>query len=187
MALLRCSAAVIPFVAHCRCRRKSCSRLRFSFTYADWDLTPPPPRNAEPKRLFAQVWRDAARYDSERARVLTWLLTICRSRALDFLRRRELTEPLPDDDDLAEPHSAPANDPQDLLISTQNHRELHTALALLAPLQRQLLALAFFRGLTHEEIAQHCRLPLGSVKTHIRKALAMLRATLTGNNKEVRT
>ena len=137
--------------------------------------------------VYVQVWRDAARYDSERARVLTWLLTICRSRALDFLRRRELTEPLPDDDELAEPHSAPANDPQDLLISTQNHRELHTALALLAPLQRQLLALAFFRGLTHEEIAQHCRLPLGSVKTHIRKALAMLRATLTGNNKEVRT
>ena len=61
--------------------------------------------------VYVQVWRDAARYDSERARVLTWLLTICRSRALDFLRRREVTEPLPDDDELAEPYSAPANDP----------------------------------------------------------------------------
>src|SRR5215207_8200346 len=55
--------------------------------------------------VYVQVWRDAARYDFARARVLTWLLTICRSRALDFVRRRELTEPLPDDDELAESHN----------------------------------------------------------------------------------
>lgn len=137
--------------------------------------------------VYVQVWRDAARYDSERARVLTWLLTICRSRAIDFLRRRELAEPLPDDDQLAQSHSAAVDDPQDLLSSTQSYQQLHAALAVLTPLQRQLLALAFFRGLTHEEIAQHCRLPLGSVKTHIRKALAMLRMRLAGENEEVRT
>jgi RNA polymerase sigma-70 factor, ECF subfamily len=137
--------------------------------------------------VFVQVWRDAARYDARRARVLTWLLTICRSRAIDFLRRRDVTEPLPDDDALADEQSAPRNDPQDLLSATQTSGALHASLALLAPLQRQLLALAFFRGLTHDEIAQHCDMPLGSVKTHIRKALGILRTRLGSDNKEDRT
>jgi RNA polymerase sigma-70 factor (ECF subfamily) len=133
--------------------------------------------------VFVQVWRDAARYDASRARVLTWLLTICRSRAIDFLRRRELTEPLPEDDALSGEHRGPHNDPQDLLSATQTNGSLHGALALLAPMQRQLLALAFFRGLTHEEIAQHCDMPLGTVKTHIRKALGILRTRLEGEDK----
>jgi RNA polymerase sigma factor (sigma-70 family) len=137
--------------------------------------------------VYVQVWRDAARYDPERARVLTWLLTICRSRAIDFLRRREVHEPLPDDDDLCDTGNQPVNDPQDLLSTTQSNGALHTALGLFAPLQRQLLALAFFRGLTHEEIAQHCGLPLGSVKTHIRNALGILRTRLKGENNKDRT
>ena len=137
--------------------------------------------------VFVQAWRDATRYDAERARVLTWLLTICRSRAIDFLRRRDVTEPLPDDDELADAQSAPRNDPQDLLSATQSSGALHAALAVLAPLPRQLLALAFFRGLTHDEIAQHCDMPLGSVKTHIRKALGILRTRLVSENKEDRT
>jgi RNA polymerase sigma factor (sigma-70 family) len=137
--------------------------------------------------VYVQIWRDAARYAPDRARVLTWMLTICRSRAIDFLRRRDLTEALPEDDELAAAHSAVGNDPQDLLSAVQSNGALHAALAELAPLQRQLLALAFFRGLTHDEIAQHCDMPLGSVKTHIRKALGILRARLTGQNMEDRT
>jgi RNA polymerase sigma-70 factor (ECF subfamily) len=134
--------------------------------------------------VFVQVWRDATRYDAERARVLTWLLTICRSRAIDFLRRRDLTEPLPDDDTLADEEGGPRNDPQDLMSATQTHYALHAALTMLAPLQRQLLALAFFRGLTHDEIAEHCRMPLG---THIRKALGILRTRLASENQENKT
>jgi len=64
------------------------------------------------------------------------------------------------------------------LLLAQRDGALHHALAQLEPVQRQLLSLAFFRGFTHEEIATHARLPLGSVKTHIRKALALLRAKL---------
>lgn len=63
----------------------------------------------------------------------------------------------------------------DLLEATQRHGVVHRALARLEPLQRQLLGLAFFRGLSHAEIASHLGLPLGTVKTLIRLALRKLR------------
>ena len=69
-------------------------------------------------------------------------------------------------------------DPQDLLMATQSGNALHTALRELSPVQRQLLALAFFRGLTHAEIVEQSGLPLGTVKTHIRRALTALRNVL---------
>ena len=69
-------------------------------------------------------------------------------------------------------------DPQDLLLASESHHRLHCALERLGAVQRQLLALAFFRGLTHEEIAQHTALPLGTVKTHVRRALITLRDLL---------
>jgi RNA polymerase sigma-70 factor, ECF subfamily len=128
--------------------------------------------------VYLQVWRDAARYDATRGRVLAWLLTICRSRAIDFLRRREQTEPLPEADQFSARDGTLASDPQDLLSASRSHTALHVALETLSPVQRQLLALAFFRGFTHEEISQHSGLPLGSVKTHIRKALGVLRTLL---------
>jgi RNA polymerase sigma factor (sigma-70 family) len=134
--------------------------------------------------VFVQVWRDATRYEPQRARVLTWMLTICRSRAIDYLRRRDPAEPLPEADELTVAQSTPGDDPQDLLSATQSNGALHAALGTLAPRQRQLLALAFFRGLTHEEIAQHSGMPLGSVKTHIRKALGVLRGRLADENTE---
>jgi len=127
--------------------------------------------------VYLQIWRDAARYDPSRGRVLTWLLTVCRSRAIDSLRRRDEAESLPEDEELNATDTV-SSQPEELLATVQNHTALHRALELLTPLQRQLLALAFFRGLTHEEIAQRSQLPLGSVKTHVRKALGILRAHL---------
>ena len=61
----------------------------------------------------------------------------------------------------------------------QANRHLHAALARLEPIARQLIALAFFRGLTHDEIAGHTGLPLGTVKSHIRRAVLNLRGWLT--------
>lgn len=125
--------------------------------------------------VYMQVWNQAQRFDQGRGSVLAWLLTICRSRAIDHLRRADEAE------SWAEPPEAAgsaADDPQDLLLAMESGRAVTTALEALPPLQRQLLSLAFFRGLTHEEIAAHFRLPLGTVKTHIRKALAELRKSL---------
>ena len=129
--------------------------------------------------VFVQVWRTAASYDPARGGPLAWILTIARSRALDYLRR----------DDRAEAHPEPellhrhedlrgAGDPQDILVACENHRELARALGGLSAIQRQLIALAFFRGLTHQEIADHAGLPLGTVKTCIRRGLAAMREAL---------
>jgi RNA polymerase sigma factor (sigma-70 family) len=135
--------------------------------------------------VFWQVWREAPRFDAERGRVLAWLLAIARSRAIDALRRTErmrFGEVAVDGDDaldaLAEGR-AHGDDPQDLIAASQHHARLHALLAGLEPLPRQLLALAFMRGCTHEEIAEQTGLALGTVKSHIRRTLVALRSQLT--------
>lgn len=126
--------------------------------------------------VYVQVWKNAASYDTERGHPLAWLMVITRSRALDQLRRVDPAESHAEPELLAE--AVDENDPRNLLAAVQEHGALHAALAGLPAVQRQLLALAFFQGLTHSEIAAHTRLPLGTVKTHVRRALQTLRATL---------
>lgn len=128
--------------------------------------------------VYMQVWRDAARYDDTRGKVLGWLLVIARSRALDLLRRQDEAFSHPEPWELATDCENGRDNPQDLLEATQTGSAVHTAMLTLSPLQRQLLSLAFFRGLTHSEIVEHSGIPLGSVKTHIRRALAILREAL---------
>ena len=128
--------------------------------------------------VFFQVWRQAPRFDPARGQPLAWILTIARSRALDQLRRDDpaLLHPEPATLLDAEPHDEAG--PQDLLGACQDNAVLHRALAALDPLPRQLIALVFFRGLTHEEVAAHAGLPLGTVKSHVRRALLNLRGAL---------
>jgi len=129
--------------------------------------------------VYLQVWRTAATFDALRGGPLSWLLTICRSRALDHLRRAGLAARPVEPATLDRGHEPErSDDPQDLLAACEAQARLTRALGSLTALQRQLIALAFFRGLTHQEIAAHARLPLGSVKTYIRRALAQLRAAL---------
>ncbi|WP_395707765.1 RNA polymerase sigma factor, partial [Casimicrobium huifangae] len=128
--------------------------------------------------VYMQVWRDVARYDDSRGRVLAWLLIIARSRSLDLLRRQDEAFSHPDPYDLASEPEAGRGDPHDLLAATRDAATLHAALLSIHPLQRQLLSLAFFKGLSHSEIVDHTGIPLGSVKTHIRRALAVLRASM---------
>ena len=128
---------------------------------------------------FWQVWRQAPRFDSDRGSVKAWVLTITRSRALDMLRRIEPNEVEldPETQDLIQ--ATDHNAPQDLLSAIQQDHRLHQALVSLEPVPRQLVSLAFFRGLSHDEIAGHTGLPLGTVKSHIRKSLNQLRLILT--------
>jgi RNA polymerase sigma factor (sigma-70 family) len=128
--------------------------------------------------VFLQVWKDAGRYESSRAKVVTWLLMICRSRALDWLRGRS-PEILHDAPETLAEEQPVESAPPDLLQSVQENDALHAAIAKLTPVQRQLVGLAFFRGLSHQEIAEHSQLPLGTVKSHLRRALESLRAVLS--------
>ena len=127
--------------------------------------------------VYLQVWKNAATYSAERGHPLAWMMVITRSRSLDYLRRVDQAESHPEPETLAD-YADADDDPQDLLESMQTGTALHAAIATLPAIQRQLLSLAFFQGLSHSEIAEHARLPLGTVKTHLRRALLGLRAVL---------
>jgi RNA polymerase sigma factor (sigma-70 family) len=129
---------------------------------------------------FWQVWRQAPRFDEQRGRAMTWLFAMARSRAIDALRREQRfqSEPSANPDDGSAMETLADERALDLLEATRGAAQLHAAVAELEPRARQLLALAFFRGMTHEEIALHAGMPLGSVKSAIRRALMQLRARL---------
>lgn len=131
---------------------------------------------------FWYVWRHAPQFDPQRGSPLAWVMTITRSRAIDALRKLDRAEFLADSESVLEAMSIDDDDPQDLLMAVQEGGRLHEALLRIDPHPRQLLALAFFRGLSHEEIAEHTGLPLGSVKSSIRRALARLREMLTAGD-----
>ena len=134
---------------------------------------------------YMQAWQEVARFDSERGPTMAWLMIICRSRAIDALRRL----------DQAESHAAPetldpdlssANSPLDILLALERETDIRIAMTTLSPVQRQLIALAFFKGYTHEDIAQQMHIPLGTVKSHIKRAQNTLKAKLNSafNNME---
>lgn len=130
---------------------------------------------------YWQVWRQAPRFDPARGRVLAWLLAMARSRAIDTLRheRRFAHDAMPDDDlgsDIDSGASAAAA--PDQIDAARGATALHAALTVLDPRARQLVSLAFLRGLTHEEVAAQTRLPLGTVKSLIRRSLQQLRQHL---------
>lgn len=128
--------------------------------------------------VFWQVWRQAPRFDAERGLAVAWVMTMTRSRALDALRRNARPEV---SDDAALERAADedgGNDPLDMLIAVADHARLHARLEEVEPLPRQLLALAFFRGMTHDEMAAHTGLPLGTVKSLVRRTLQQLRKGL---------
>lgn len=127
---------------------------------------------------YFQVWRQAVRFDPARGSAITWLLAIARLRAIDAIRHeaRFQHESLEDVPESAQGLAAAPRD--DLLELARHQAELHQALMQLGPQPRQLVSLAFFRGLSHEEIASQTCLPLGTVKSQIRRALLTLRQLL---------
>lgn len=126
---------------------------------------------------YAQAWENAARFDRTKGSALAWLQVICRSRALDLLRRRRTqTQSLADPRlDSTESDAVGADD----LISLMEQRSrVHAALSQLTIERRLLVSLAFLRDLTHNEIAELTGMPLGTVKSHLRRAFAQMREHL---------
>jgi RNA polymerase sigma-70 factor, ECF subfamily len=127
--------------------------------------------------VFAQAWRDAARYDAGRASVAGWLLLLARTRAIDRLRARRVRgiglaiAAAPDAAD-------PSSDQESAVIRSSEARQLRAAYAELTEPQRVAIDLAYYEGLTHAEIAARLQEPLGTVKTRIRSALQRLRGVL---------
>jgi RNA polymerase sigma-70 factor (ECF subfamily) len=127
---------------------------------------------------YWQCWREAARFDAARGQPLAWLMMMTRSRALDALRR---LGPLTYCED-PEIHRADGDcqriTPCDQLVLDERAGALARALQTLTPIQRQLVALAFYRDLSHQEISDQTGLPLGTVKSHLKRAQDSLRSVL---------
>lgn len=135
---------------------------------------------------FWQVWRQAPRFDPLRGSGTAWVMTIARSRALDAWRRQQRqyarehssTEDVETQYSQTSEDTGASEDLADWLIRQRELERLHQALAMLDASPRQLVTLAFLRGLTHEEVAQSMGMPLGSVKSQIRRAMQSLRRWL---------
>jgi RNA polymerase sigma-70 factor (ECF subfamily) len=130
--------------------------------------------------VYVQVWREAGRFDATRGAALAWLLMMTRSRALDALRRADPAISVEDPHSLIDSEDAQTHDqdPLKLLDALRRDSEIRSALAALPARDRQMVGLAFLRGLTHAEIAAAMQLPLGTVKTTIRRALGLMRTQL---------
>jgi RNA polymerase sigma-70 factor (ECF subfamily) len=130
--------------------------------------------------VFAQVWRTAARYDVSKGRADSWLFMMTRSRVLDRLRSLQRTAKVTlASENLAEIQpTTPGVDPiENVLISERRDRVL-AALSQLPEEQRQVIELAYYKGLTQSEIAAQTNLSLGTVKTRVRLGLSKLRVAL---------
>ena len=135
------------------------------------------------QEAYVSVWHHAGTYVAAKSQPLTWLTSIVRNRCLDQLRKRELdTVTLtPEEDD------APAIDvaddrltPAELLLRGAEAQSVRECVETLEAGPRQAIALAFFQGLSHGELATHMREPLGTVKSWVRRGLERLKRCLEG-------
>lgn len=121
------------------------------------------------QQVFVAAWRQRKRYDPTRASLLTWLLGIARYKAIDRLRRLDRERRVVPEDPASPPDEAGLLADR-LLVSE--------ALSWLRPEQQQVLELAFYDDLTHQQIADKLGMPLGTVKSHARRGLQRLRRFL---------
>ena len=138
--------------------------------------------------IFITLWRAAAGFDATRSQPLTWLTSIARNRAIDSLRRRktEVTTVSAnlagrdggDDIDLLAKLPSDAPSPLQQLEQAAQAREITHCLQQLKAEQQQCVALAFYQGLSHAEVADHLGQPLGTVKSWVRRALLVLKDCL---------
>ena len=134
------------------------------------------------QEIFLKLWRKPESYVAQRGRFSTWLMSVTRNRAVDEIRSRsrryryETASPEEQERELPAPEG---NDPALTTELADQRRLILVALAGLPPEQRQVIELAYFGGLTQQEIAERLSQPLGTVKTRIRLGMQKLRAALT--------
>ena len=133
------------------------------------------------QEIFVRLWRKPESYMAERGRFLTWLISVTRNRAVDEIRsrgRRLRHETASPEEQEREFPAGEANDPALNAQLADQARTVRAALTELPPEQRQVIELAYFGGLTQQEISDRLDQPLGTVKTRIRLGMQKLRAAL---------
>src|SRR5215203_150890 len=131
------------------------------------------------QEAFISVWRSGTRFDAGRGSVRSWLLSIVRNRAIDFLRSRAGKAPKLDFDDASALEQRPATEKTDEeALRRETAAELRGAIGKLPPDQSKVIELAYFGGFSHSEIAQIQGLPMGTVKGRMRLGLEKIRGEL---------
>jgi RNA polymerase sigma-70 factor (ECF subfamily) len=127
------------------------------------------------QEAFAAIWRSASTYRPERGAAGGWLYTVARNAIVDRLRRKgpSVDAELPE---LASTEPGPAQRAEDSDVAWRVHRALEE----LQPREREVIELAYWSGMSQSEVAQYLHLPLGTVKTRTRSALARLASVLEG-------
>ena len=139
------------------------------------------PEDAEEVLLdvYMKAWKYAARYSEKRGSVQAWLMIMARNAAIDRIRQKRAQpktlafEP----EATPEPESSEAS-PEEQTAERERRRRVQIVLRELPPEQREVVELAFFGGLTHAELAEHLREPLGTIKSRIRMGLIRLRGLI---------
>jgi RNA polymerase sigma-70 factor (ECF subfamily) len=148
------------------------------------------------QEVYVNVWRAASGFDAAQSQPLTWLTSIARNRAIDSLRRAQAQPQVQhhstsfgDDDetDVYDGVAADAPGPLELLSQASDARALTHCIEDLTAQQRQSVALAFYDGLSHAEVAEQMRQPLGTVKSWVRRALIALKSCLESAAQHDRT
>jgi RNA polymerase sigma-70 factor, ECF subfamily len=134
------------------------------------------------QEIFLRIWRKPESYVAQRGRFVTWLTSVSRNRAVDEIRsrgRRYRYEAASPEEQERELPSTDNNDPAMRAELSDQRRLILAALAKIPTEQRQIIEMAYFGGLTQQEIAERLSQPLGTVKTRIRLGMQKLRAALT--------
>jgi len=132
------------------------------------------------QEAFVNVWHSAAGFNASVAGPMTWLINIVRNKAIDALRagKTERVSTIALDDEVLAVAADEAQQPQELLDQSLTKLRITGCMGELGASQRQALALAYYRGMVHTEIAQALRAPLGTVKAWVRRGLDKLKACL---------
>src|ERR1043166_2786244 len=125
------------------------------------------------QEIFLQVWEDADRYSAKAGKPLGWMVTIARRRAIDRLRRRQAYSRARERYEQRVVHDSqtPRRDAAKILVLNDLRRFLKKSIRALPQFQREAVELAFFKGLSHREIAAATHAPLGTVKTRLELGL----------------
>ena len=127
--------------------------------------------------VFWQLWKSSLCYDPARGRFSTWLFSVARNRSIDRLRASNRTPLRSDGDELERLPSRDDQESETYLVERQ--KEVRAQLELLPSEQRAAIELAFFRGLSHGEIAAQTGEALGTIKSRIRRGLLRLKQGLS--------
>jgi RNA polymerase sigma-70 factor (ECF subfamily) len=133
------------------------------------------------QEAYVNVWHHAGSYEVAKSQPMTWLTSIVRNRCLDQLRRREVdTVTLTSDDDDAPEFDLPSDamTPAEMLIAGAEARSVRECVETLEAGPKQAIALAFYQGLSHSELAAHLHEPLGTVKSWVRRGLERIKNCL---------